>query len=179
MTGCTSTSRARAQSMPHCLCGHIGIQSACPRTSSSTLSNGTASKRQMLRWQCKRIAKLVDNDGSDQLRLLAPGLKAAVSMKPMPHEIEEALINVLMTRLQNAGHHVVRIPGTFDLEVDGQRAEVKTKSKCFDKLDFISLTDKQHGAGISMCTSSAALRRVLRNSTKCAPSNCSPRRRAS
>ena len=61
----------------------------------------------------------------------------------MPHTIEETGIKLLLERLEKAGHKVKRLRGTFDIEVDGQRAEVKTKGKCFDQMDFISLTQKQ------------------------------------
>lgn len=64
----------------------------------------------------------------------------------MPHPNEELGITLLMERLKTSGHQVRRRHGTFDLEVDGQRAEVKTKAKGFDALDFISLTQKQQEA---------------------------------
>jgi hypothetical protein len=61
----------------------------------------------------------------------------------MPHSIEEIGINLLMEQLRKNGHEVKRLRGTFDLDVDGQLAEVKTKTKCFAEMDFISLTQKQ------------------------------------
>jgi hypothetical protein len=65
----------------------------------------------------------------------------------MLHPNDELGITLLMGRLKNAGHTVRRLRGrTLDLEVDGQRAEVKTKAKSFDALDFISLTQKQQEA---------------------------------
>lgn len=64
----------------------------------------------------------------------------------MPHAIEETGINCLIDHLRKAGHTVKRRHGTFDLEVDGQLAEVKAKDKVFGKIDFISLTDKQYQA---------------------------------
>ena len=90
----------------------------------------------------------------------------------MPHAIEETGINCLIEHLRNAGHVVNRRAGTFDLEVDGQLAEVKAKDKLFGKIDFISLTDKQYQAGtqrILRRTSSVVLKVARRNSTKYEP----------
>jgi|GEM_PF-4427581 len=81
----------------------------------------------------------------------------------MPHHIEETGTNLLIEHLRRAGHDAHRLPSkslnnpslgvgrlrakkTFDIEVDGQYAEVKTKNKSFKNLDFISITDKQHEA---------------------------------
>lgn len=64
----------------------------------------------------------------------------------MPHNIEEKGIELLIANLKLAGHKVERTFGTFDLMVDDSPAEVKTKNKQFDQLDFISLTDKQYQA---------------------------------
>jgi hypothetical protein len=64
----------------------------------------------------------------------------------MPHSIEETGIDLLIDHLRNTGHAVKRLRGTFDVEVDGQRAEVKTKGKCFNDMDFISLTQNQWNA---------------------------------
>src|SRR4051812_44711985 len=64
----------------------------------------------------------------------------------MPHNIEEIGIKLLIQHLESNGHTVRRRSGTFDLEVDGIPAEVKTKNKCFNQLDFISLTEKQYQA---------------------------------
>jgi hypothetical protein len=64
----------------------------------------------------------------------------------MPHPNEESGIKMLIEHLKNSGHQVQRIKGTFDLEVDGQCAEVKTKEKSFSEIDFISLTQKQQEA---------------------------------
>lgn len=61
----------------------------------------------------------------------------------MPHDLEERGIAILMRRL----HGVKRIRrGTFDIEVNGVLAEVKTKSKDFGNFDFIQLTDRQYRA---------------------------------
>jgi hypothetical protein len=65
----------------------------------------------------------------------------------MLHPNEELGITLLMGRLKNSGHTVRRLHGgTLDLEVDGQRTEVKMKAKSFDALDFISLTQRQQEA---------------------------------
>ena len=60
----------------------------------------------------------------------------------MPHNTEEVGINLLIEQLRRTGHEVKRLGGTFDLDVDGQLAEVKTKTKCFAEMDFISLTQE-------------------------------------
>jgi hypothetical protein len=59
----------------------------------------------------------------------------------MPHNTEVG-INLLIEQLRRTGHEVKRLGGTFDLDVDGQLAEVKTKTKCFTEMDFISLTQE-------------------------------------
>jgi hypothetical protein len=65
----------------------------------------------------------------------------------MPHNTEEVGINLLIEQLRRTGHEVKRLGGTFDLDVDGQLAEVKTKTKCFTEMDFISLTQRRSRSG--------------------------------
>ena len=60
------------------------------------------------------------------------------------HRIEKQGLDILKTRLSETGHDVKNSDNkTFDLIVDGNYVEVKTKYKSADKLDFISLTEKQ------------------------------------
>lgn len=63
----------------------------------------------------------------------------------MPNQTEQLGIEKLKQRLLELGHKVEKSDNkTFDLVVDGQYAEVKTKNKPYKKIDFISFTDKQH-----------------------------------
>ena len=64
----------------------------------------------------------------------------------MNHEIEKKGLQILISLLKAQGRKVERTNGTFDLLVDGKRAEVKTKQKTIDTFDFVSLTQKQHAS---------------------------------
>jgi hypothetical protein len=64
----------------------------------------------------------------------------------MPNIIEVTGTELLKEKLLNLGYKVEKSDNkTFDLKVNGRYAEVKTKNKPFNKLDFISLTNKQYG----------------------------------
>lgn len=68
----------------------------------------------------------------------------------MPNKIEFAGLQILKERLIKQERDVKKSDDkTFDLIVDGKNAEVKTKGKEFNNLDFISFTDKQHEKIIS------------------------------
>ena len=63
----------------------------------------------------------------------------------MPNKIEFIGLKELKERLIKGGRNIEKSDNkTFDLIVDGEYAEVKTKGHSFDNLDFISFTDKQH-----------------------------------
>lgn len=63
----------------------------------------------------------------------------------MPNQIEARGIEILKKKLAKQGRKVLKSDNkTFDLIVDGKYAEVKTKKKPYDKLDFLSFTDNQH-----------------------------------
>lgn len=63
----------------------------------------------------------------------------------MANAIEKRGVEVLVKRLRELKKKVEKSDNkTFDLRVDGEYAEVKTKSKPFSELDFISFTDKQY-----------------------------------
>jgi hypothetical protein len=60
------------------------------------------------------------------------------------HNIEKLAEKLLTERLKQHGHDVKKSDKkTFDLVVDGKYAEMKEKNHKYDRLDFISLTDKQ------------------------------------
>ncbi|MDX9689469.1 MAG: DUF3883 domain-containing protein [Proteobacteria bacterium] len=61
------------------------------------------------------------------------------------HEIEKYGVAQLAEHLRSKGHNVrVSDKKTYDLIVDNQYAEVKTKAHGWSKFDFISLTQNQH-----------------------------------
>lgn len=63
----------------------------------------------------------------------------------MPIPIEQKGIKFLTKLLAQKGRVVEKSDNkTFDLRVDGKYAEVKTKSNPYNKLDFLSFTDKQY-----------------------------------
>jgi len=63
----------------------------------------------------------------------------------MPNAIESKGIAVLKEVLTRQGRKVENSDSkTFDLKVDGKYAEVKTKHTPYNKLDFLSFTDKQY-----------------------------------
>lgn len=64
----------------------------------------------------------------------------------MPHKNEEKALTHLIKRIQELGRTVLRQKGTFDLSVDGENTEVKSKEKPFQKIDFITFTEKQYNA---------------------------------
>ncbi len=63
----------------------------------------------------------------------------------MPNQIELKGVEILKSRLIKSGRNFLRSDiKTFDLKVDNIYAEVKCKGKPYDKLDFLSFTDKQY-----------------------------------
>jgi len=62
----------------------------------------------------------------------------------MPNLIEQKGVEILIEWLKEQGRTIEKSDNkTFDLKVDGKYVEVKTKSKPYAKLDFLSFTDKQ------------------------------------
>jgi hypothetical protein len=62
----------------------------------------------------------------------------------MPNQIEEAATKILIKFLTKNGFKVQKSDNkTFDLIINGKHAEVKGKGNCFEKLDFVSLTENQ------------------------------------
>lgn len=68
----------------------------------------------------------------------------------MPHAIEEKGMKFLIKELEKVSGKDIKIErtkkGTFDLKVGEKFVEVKTTSKDFKNLEFISLTKKQFEA---------------------------------
>lgn len=63
----------------------------------------------------------------------------------MPNQIEAKAIQILTDKLTEKGRQVKKSDNrTFDLIVDDEYSEVKSKGNCYNKLDFISFTDKQY-----------------------------------
>lgn len=63
----------------------------------------------------------------------------------MPNPIEQKGIEMLTKLLTKQGRKVLKSDNkTFDLVVNGKYAEVKTKRKPYNKLDFLSFTDRQY-----------------------------------
>ena len=62
-------------------------------------------------------------------------------------EIEKKGLKGLFQWLEDKGHKVELSDNkVFDIIVDGQYAEVKTKSGTWDKFDFLGLTQNQYKA---------------------------------
>lgn len=63
----------------------------------------------------------------------------------MPNTTEQQGIKYLREALTKQGRKVEDSDNkTFDLKIDGKYAEVKTKHTPYNKLDFLSFTDKQY-----------------------------------
>lgn len=60
--------------------------------------------------------------------------------------IEGKACDLLILHLQGEGRSVSRQKGTFDLLIDGDVAELKSKGNPFAKLDFITFTENQYQA---------------------------------
>jgi len=63
----------------------------------------------------------------------------------MPNQIEKKGIELLTAHLKAQNRKVEKSDNqTFDLKVDDQYAEVKTKAKPFKDFDFLAFTDNQY-----------------------------------